>query len=596
MTDTFPTDLTTEQTVALFELLDLESWALDVAKIRLPKTGALDLKGHPYLRAIYGDMSPEIVLMKGAQLGMSTAAMVRAFWMLTTFPSTVIYTMPTVGFVSQHTASRINPIITQSAYLQDRIVNVDSVAQKQFVVAPGAGSSVNGDLPRSTIYFRGATTDKDAVSVDADMLIHDEEDISDPSVIEQFESRLDASNFRWKFRLSTPRLPGTGIDRVFQATDRRRWLIRCSGCNADFEMAFPGGPWDYGNIEPDPSDWGPIQWSRWEQDGMVARYVCHRCGKTVTHEDRMNGRWVAEYPGRSAHGYAVSQMAAPWISAERVLYRRMKATWEAHFWNLVMGIPWQSESMGMSRVQLIGGSDDAGLTDPSRRRLEAPQPGRHYHMGVDPGQVHDWVIDESIEGTWRTVAFGTASDWDELDRVTKLWMPRRVVVDGAFDPTACRDYADRWNSKRYARVWLCFYSRSSRNPLSWDRDRASVTVDRTDHLSRYADARAASPGSLPRWDETPVYERWVTHHVNSKKVPVWVKGLESQRVLDHYEWVEIGADHQFHASAYAMLAREIPSPPPAPPLRILSCKRATGMVRQPRAAGAARRRRAGAIG
>jgi hypothetical protein len=98
------------------------------------------------------------------------------------------------------------------------------------------------------------------------------------------------------------------------------------------------------------------------------------------------------------------------------------------------------------------------------------------------------------------------------------------------------------------------------------------------------------------WDETPVYERWATHHVNSKKVPVWAKGLESQRVLDHYEWVEIGADHQLHASAYVMLAREVPSPPPAPPLRILSCKRATGMARRPRAAGGARRRRAGATG
>lgn len=37
---------------------------------------------------------------------------------------------------------------------------------------------------------------------------------------------------------------------------------------------------------------------------MVARYVCHRCDKTLTNEDRMNGRWVAEFPGRSAHGYA----------------------------------------------------------------------------------------------------------------------------------------------------------------------------------------------------------------------------------------------------------------------------------------------------
>jgi hypothetical protein len=91
-----------------------------------------------------------------------------------------------------------------------------------------------------------------------------------------------------------------------------------------------------------------------------------------------------------------------------------------------------------------------------------------------------------------------------------------------------------------------------------------VTVDRTAHLSRYADTRGANPGSLPRWEPVAAYDRFVTHHVNSKKVPVWVKGLEAQRILDHYEWVEIGDDHQFHSSSYAMLAREVPAGSAAP--------------------------------
>ena len=40
---------------------------------------------------------------------------------------------------------------------------------------------------------------------------------------------------------------------------------------------------------------------------------------------------------------------------------------------------------------------------------------------------------------------------------------------------------------------------------------------------------------------------YIAHHIASKKVPIWVHGLETERVLDHYEWHEVGPDHLFHA-------------------------------------------------
>jgi hypothetical protein len=54
--------------------------------------------------------------------------------------------------------------------------------------------------------------------------------------------------------------------------------------------------------------------------------------------------------------------------------------------------------------------------------------------------------------------------------------------------------------------------------------------------------------------------RWVPNgfvvsNCASHKVPIWVKGLETQRILDHYEWHEVGPDHLFHAATYEMLAR-----------------------------------------
>lgn len=528
------------------------------------------------MRDVFRDTHPEIVVIKGAQLGFSTTAMIRSFWMLTTWPCTVIYTFPTGKDVTKFTQSRINPLINGSTFLRARIVDVNSVGVKQFgVVPPGHDAEVGRygrfvlpvSTPRSTLYFSGSASEKDATSVDADLLVHDEEDLSDPQIIEQFESRLDASKWKWKFRLSTPRLPGAGIDRTWKTTDQRKWLIRCAGCNAEFEMAFPGGPWDYSNIEPH-------SWEEYEKSG-VARFVCHRCKRTITDDDRrQNGRWVVTAPsavGRP-HGYQVSQMAAPWIAPDRVLWRRYKSTWESDFWNLVMGIPWEEGTNVMTRDAILARAGGFAMW----------QSGSGCTMGVDVGAKMDVVIGRlAADGVPWTVHVGRYQTFADLDDLMKRFGVVACVIDAAPEEHMTREWAAKWNTPGYTRVWRSTYGGGGgRGPeVRWVEAEGLVSSPRTEILSK-SSTELLSERVLPKYDGSEAYEAFLTHHVNSKRIVKFVPGLETQQVIDRYEWHEVGPDHLFHAATYEMLARMAPRQAMPPTIGLVSLSRGRDEARK----------------
>jgi hypothetical protein len=545
-------------------------WARYRANVQLPKTGPLELESHPFLRDVFRDTHPEIVVIKGAQMGFSTTALIRTFWFATTFPVTAMYTFPSGSDVTKFTQSRINPLISGTPYLRKRIVDVNSVTIKQFRVMHESEMERWLALPshkrpawsgqRSTLYFSGASTEKDAATVDADLVVHDEEDLADPQIIEQFESRLDASKFKWRFRLSTPRIPGAGIDRVWKTTDMRKWFVRCSRCNSEFEMAFPGGPWDYSCIEP-------VSVAEFERMGK-ARYVCPRCKGTLSDADRAAGRWIATAPGPAsrAHGYQVSQMAAPWVTAERVLQRRSRATWESDFWNLVMGIPWEEGTNAMTRDALLGRQD-------TTRAMQQTAVGGF--MGVDVGAKLDVIVDVMEEGRPRTVHMGRYDSFDEMDGLMARFDVRTCVVDAAPDSHLTRQFADRYNDYESGRirVWRVTYGGGPKGPqVVWNEKTGDVTAPRTEILSKSADELLAER-VLPRYDGSEAYEAFLVHHWNSKKVPQFVEGLESQGVLAGYKWVEVGPDHLFHAATYAMLARMAPRDQAPPMIGLVSLRR-----------------------
>ena len=108
--------------------------------------------------------------------------------------------------------------------------------------------------------------------------------------------------------------------------------------------------------------------------------------------------------------------------------------------------------------------------------------------------------------------------------------------------------------------------------MSWNEETGIVMAPRTEILSRSAD-ELLERRILPRYEPTEAWLAYIAHHVASKKVPIWVRGLETERVLDHYEWHQVGPDHLFHAATYEMVARQAPRSLPGPPLTIISFRR-----------------------
>lgn len=510
--------------------------------MKLPKGEPLDFGTHPFLADPYRDTHQELVFLKGAQLGFSTLSIIRTLWAVTKFPISAIYTFPTTEDVTRFTASRINPIIAGSEYLKSRILNADSVRMKQFAHHPVQRGEPTG--PVSTIYFNGAQNDKDATTADADLLIHDEEDRSNAQVIEQYESRLDHSRFKWKIRISTPTTPGAGIDRAFRNSDQRAWMHRCPRCNHEFTMSFPDC------IVPDTI--------AEVEAGAEAYYVCPSCRDRLPEEARITGRWVPLYPGRDrSHGYAVSQMAAPWISAERILDRRQKASYEADFWNLVMGQPWIDATDALTREAILS------RQDPMRAMQRYGQGG---FMGVDVGSSLDVVIDELEAGQSRTVYMGRHKEFAELDQLMNDFHVRACVIDAYPEERLAKEFQQRWGRT----VWRAAYINNPTAPREWDwnEDTQVVKLPRTEFLSQSA-TELLTVHVLPRFDGSPAWEAFIRHHENSQKVPVFNDSETAQqsRMIDRYEWIDRGPDHFFHARSYAMAARNSPTMSMARPSR-----------------------------
>lgn len=548
-------------------------WASSEARIKLPKSGYLDFDAHPFMRQVYADTHPDITVIKGAQLGFSTWAMCRAFWGLTTFPITVIYTFPNRDLVSDYTASRIDPIIVGTPFLNERIVDVNSVRLKKFSRSPRGVK--DGPEGVSLIHFTGAAQEKDAIAVDADLLIHDEEDKSNPVVISAFPTRLDHSSYKWRVRLSTPTIPDFGVHLSYQGTDQHKWLVTCPFCNGEFELRWPDKPGDTrSNVEP--HTWAEVE------AGYTPRFKCHLCGHTLEAADRAAGRWVALNPSSpGGRGYQVSQMAAPWITAAGLLQAQAAAKFPHLFWNFKIGIAWQSGSVQMTREALMGRA-----VGPPRSRA-----GSGRFAGIDVGKdLHIVIEDYDDSGVPRIVAMEQVpwdpdNDFSEADEVLERHGVTVAVMDRQPETGMAERFAKRHNRPGINRVYLCTYREetvASRQAMVYtppaqvfDRNAevASVKTPRDSTITVVVD-ELLSKLVLPEFDGSPEYESFILHCRNTKKQPVVAEGeSDEEGDIARYRWINTGPDHFFHAALYSYLARLAPRPLVPQIAGIISMKR-----------------------
>ncbi len=484
---------------------------------------------HRYLEGIYQDASPYIVIRKAAQMGASEYAISRALHFAVLHGGRTIYYFPTDNDVGEFSRDRFGPAINRSEYLSGLVKDTDTAGLKQI----GEGS----------IYFRGTNSRTRMKSVPADFLIFDELDEMVPANVELARKRLGHSAYGWELYLSTPSFPGYGIDLVFEKTDQRFWLLRCSGCSSwhcleDEFLEAHGSP-------QDPR--AEICFVK----GKPGReeLVCTHCGHRL---DPAVGAWVAKRPQESRRGYAMSKFASTLLSQQdrslgaqtkpAALLRQWRETqFPAEFYNSELGLPYLDAEGGLSEQDLqalVGG-------------YPLMATGRECVMGVDQGNgLHVVVKEPKADGYAITVYVHhepmTDETFSHLDHMMEDFDVRSCVIDALPNTHAARAFARRFRG----RVWLSYYG-NQKGKASWGYDQENspiVNVNRTEALDTWRDLHKQGKRRIPR------VEGQVTAYV--KQMTNILRSVEEDPVTGAKKatWIKRGPDHFAHADSYAEVA------------------------------------------
>jgi hypothetical protein len=330
-------------------------------------------RGHEYQKRILQDESPELVIRKSAQTGISEMSMRMSLALIMIMPGAfrIGYTFPTATFAQGYSKSRLNPIIQGSRALGASINSEDLSSSEIRTFGQG-----------KELYFKGAAVGNAAISTTLDMLVHDELSFCDQDVIGDYWSRVLHSEYKWKVSLSTPTFLGDPIDQAF-TNSRRHWnFCKCQHCLHLFvpdyykHVAVPG----YGQGQ----DLEGINKNNIHTvDYENAHLVCPRCGKEPS---LLPGhrQWVCENPSERhvAAGYQVQPFDAPTIvTVPSLVLASTKYANKTKFKQFSLGMPATDAENGLTVEDL----DRMGLD-------MAQSPFTSHVMGVDLGMTSHFLV------------------------------------------------------------------------------------------------------------------------------------------------------------------------------------------------------------
>lgn len=407
---------------------------------------------HQFLIDIYNDQSDNLVVIKAAQVGMSTLEVLKNIRDAEMQRMDIIYTLPSDADVGIFVGGKVNRIIANNKHLETLTADKDSIEQKK--------------VGNSMIYFRGTWTKKAAIMVTADRLVHDEKDSSKQDVIADYQARMQHSKFKQTHVFSHPSVPNSGVDVEWQLSDQKEWFIKCPHCQHEQYLSW--------NTE-DPK--------RMSVDLVNKTFVCKKCRGVLTDIDRACGRWVArldrsKHPDIKWSGYHISLLMAPWVSAAEIIdkYNEVMAGKQTmdFFYNKVLGLPYA----GSGNVVLEDTVKGAWTKEKNLYKSR-------LIIGVDSGIKLNYVVGNK-QGL---VGYGTFKDWmpdgnnklalNETAEYFLVQFPQSVmVVDQGGDIIGPRKLREKYPG----RVFLCHYARDRKTMqlIRWGAkdESGNVVVDR----------------------------------------------------------------------------------------------------------------------
>lgn len=473
----------------------------------------IDFEKRKFLWDIYNDLSPKQVLLKPPQIGATVMNTLKSLYVAKKLGKQIIYTLPTQGDVQDMVGGAINRIIYQNPILMDWVRDHDTIEQKS------VGNSI--------IFYRGTFTQKQAMMVPSGLNIHDEVDASDPGVIVQYETRLQAQEdggSRWYF--SHPSLSGHGVDVYWQQSDKKEWHITCNACKTEQVLSFPES-----------------------LDMEREEYVCKHCKASLSTAERINGEWKATAVGEFS-GYHVSQLMLFNKSAKDIINAHNDPLKDKqYFYNYVLGLPYISSDDKIEPKVVLRNCVD----------ITNDQEGRTI-IGVDTGDDYISYVLMNKQGVFfydtEKGITATKSPYDVLRKYLNRFPRSIAVLDQGGELMNTRQLQAEYPG----RVFLCYYQkdRKSIEIVRWGTDDEywKVAVDRNRMLTLLVEqirdtGRIRLNGTPDEWGE------FASHFGNiyrEKIITNETKGKDNRELYgNEYVWKRNGADHYVHALLYAVV-------------------------------------------
>lgn len=487
-------------------------------------------KDHEFQIGIARDTAHDVTVKKCSQIGLSELQIrITLALLMVKQGMTAIYVLPHNKFAAKFCKARVDPVIEGSEKIKKLLVKA-------------ADSSEMKRIGYSTVYFGGAADESSAISIPAQLLVEDEYDFCNQTVLEVYDSRLrHAENGGFKRKFSTPTLPGYGISKEYDLSSRGRYTVRCEHCEKvaipDFykHVVIPGFDRHFDTFNKDD-----LLDTSLDIDASYIR--CEHCGKSLdaSLSDPSRREWVHEFPLREKRGYSVRPFDVMKYNATARVIRQVSDNL-AKYANYVHGVEYKSKD---TQIDIA--------TVQKNTVLEAQGTADGFYMGVDVGKTVHITIGRREDRKFRVICFAKCRHdqsnlVEELLRMFLDFGCIRMVIDAGPDFTLCQQLIYKLGEM----VNPCVYVNDNMKKAEYhetkeQQNATMVLAMRTRGLDKLVKMINDGRAEFPHCEEmTEVRE----HFGGMKRTSQMDANGE---LVNH--WQKVSPDHYFHSMFYCMLA------------------------------------------
>jgi hypothetical protein len=471
-----------------------------------------------YLRPIYEAVPAnpaglDLVIMKSAQGGASTLALLWTLWLMLRERCQIAYFLPTASLALNFSRDRFIRLARDNPQIH-RLMGDPGSPHASRIVDEGSASVRR--IQQSIAYFTHTTGRVTTEALPLDALIFDEVQEMLLTDVEKAQERLSASALHAILRASTANFAGSDVHYFYERSDQREFYTQC-GCPEGTVLADAWDPRtgplciDRGNGSTPgiPRDWF---------------YVCPRCRTIIA--DPQAGEFRARNPSAPRIGFHFPQMLSPRQTPTRIMTKWESRVDTKNFYNRVLGRPYADPDTVPVTEKHLDAAQNLDL-------IWGPVPKRtadRVFMGIDQmGQENYVVVKARVGNRMRLLHLEIIQDdspWRRCAELMRIYRVRYAVAESLPN----YNEAQRFAKEHDGRVFLAHYQDIGDEILRWgDRPRDSMAVSRSADDIRTPHTVAVDQYKMMSWS----LAKWAHGEVETPDARTLLQEVRTRQGLQH---------------------------------------------------------------